>query len=88
MLITDPPGIDPGSLRDRMDGRVSAPGDLDWDEARQAWNLTVDQRPAAVAIPHQAAAVAAIVEFAQGRGRPGGPLPRQPRHRRRLSRRG
>jgi FAD/FMN-containing dehydrogenase len=68
MLITDPPGIDPSSLRDRMSGRVSAPGDLDWDEARQAWNLAVDQRPAAVAIPHSADDVVAIVDFATERG--------------------
>ncbi len=68
MLITDPPGIVPSQLRDRMQGRVSAPGDLDWDEARQAWNLAVDQRPAAVAIPATAADVVAIVEFARERG--------------------
>ena len=68
MLITDPPGIDPSQLRDRMQGRVSAPGDLDWDEARQAWNLAVDQRPAAVAIPHSADDVIAIAEFARDRG--------------------
>ena len=68
MLITDPPGIDPSSLRDRMSGRVSAPGDLDWDEARQAWNVAVDQRPAAVAIPHSVDDVIAIVDFANERG--------------------
>jgi hypothetical protein len=45
MLITDPPGIDPSSLRDRMSGRVSAPGDLDWDEARQAWNRRFASTP-------------------------------------------
>ena len=68
MLITDPPGIDATQLRERMEGRVSAPGDTDWDEARQAWNLAVDQRPAAVAIPATAADVVAIVEFARERG--------------------
>jgi FAD/FMN-containing dehydrogenase len=68
MLITDPPGIDPSSLRDRMSGRVSAPGDLDWNEARQAWNLAVDQQPAAVAIPHSVDDVIAIVDFANERG--------------------
>jgi FAD/FMN-containing dehydrogenase len=68
MLITDPPGIDPTQLRERMEGRVSAPGDTDWDEARQAWNLAVDQRPAAVAIPATAADVVAIVAFARERG--------------------
>jgi FAD/FMN-containing dehydrogenase len=68
MLITDPPGIDPSQLRDTMEGRVSAPGDPDWDEARQAWNLAVDQRPAAVAIPESVADVVAIVAFARDRG--------------------
>ena len=68
MLITDPPGIDPTQLRNRMEGRVSAPGDPDWDEARQAWNLAVDQRPAAVAIPHSADDVIAVVDFARERG--------------------
>ena len=68
MLITDPPGIDPSQLRDRMEGRVSAPGDPDWDEARQAWNLAVDQRPAAVAVPESAGDVVAVVEFARERG--------------------
>ena len=52
MLITDPPGIDPSSSSaTACRAASSAPGDLDWDEARQAWNLAVDQRPAAVAIP-------------------------------------
>jgi FAD/FMN-containing dehydrogenase len=68
MLITDPPGIDPTALRDRMAGRVSAPGDVDWDQARQAWNLAVDQRPAAVAVPHSADDVVAVVDFARERG--------------------
>ena len=68
MLITDPPGIDPSTLRNRMSGRVSAPGDIDWDEARQAWNIAVDQRPAAVATPHSTDDVIAIVDFANERG--------------------
>src|SRR4051812_50121506 len=29
-------------------GRVVLPGDADWDQARRSWNLSVDQRPAAV----------------------------------------
>jgi FAD/FMN-containing dehydrogenase len=68
MLITHPPGIDPSALRNRIEGRVSAPGDPDWDEARQAWNLAVDQRPAAVAVPTTADDVVAIVGFARERG--------------------
>ena len=27
------------------------PGEPGWDEARRAWNLAVDQRPAVVALP-------------------------------------
>jgi len=47
---------------------VFVPGDLEWDEARQAWNLAFDQQPAAVALPEAAADVAAIVDFARARG--------------------
>jgi hypothetical protein len=33
---------------DGVRGRVVLPDDAGWDEARRAWNLSVDQRPAAV----------------------------------------
>ena len=65
MLITETPGIDPSQLRERMEGRLSTPGDHDWDQARQAWNLAVDQRPAAVAIPESVEDVIAVVQFAR-----------------------
>jgi hypothetical protein len=68
MLNTNPPGLDFAALRTRIDGVVSTPGDPNWDEARQAWNLAVDQRPAAVAIPEAADEVVSIVEFARERG--------------------
>ena len=45
-----------------------APGDEGWDEARQAWNLVADQRPAAVAYAASANDVAAVVDFARERG--------------------
>src|SRR3954467_9529375 len=35
-------------LLDEVRGRVVLPGDTGWDEARRSWNLSVDQRPAAV----------------------------------------
>src|SRR4051794_13868166 len=35
-------------LLDGVRGRVGLPDDADWDEARRSWNLSVDQRPAAV----------------------------------------
>jgi FAD/FMN-containing dehydrogenase len=39
-----------------------------WDEARQAWNLLVDQHPAAVALPESPDDVVAAVRLAQARG--------------------
>ena len=51
-----------------IDGDVYTADDDDWDDARRAWNLAVDQQPAAVAIPASAADVAEIVEFARSEG--------------------
>ena len=59
-------GLD--DLRKLLDGDIVAPDDESWDEARQAWNLAVDQRPAAVALPESAADVVAIVTFARESG--------------------
>jgi hypothetical protein len=61
-------GLDVGPLRNLLDGDAVAPGDVDWDEARLAWNLTVDQNPAAVVLPESAADVAATVAFAKAHG--------------------
>jgi FAD/FMN-containing dehydrogenase len=44
------------------------PHDPGWQEARRAWNLAVDQQPAAVALPETAAEVAAVVRWARSRG--------------------
>jgi FAD/FMN-containing dehydrogenase len=49
-------------------GDVVTPADPGWDSARQAWNLAADQRPTLVAMPVDAADVAAVVEFARGNG--------------------
>ena len=71
------------ALRARLQGELVLPGDESWDEARQAWNLAVDQRPAAVALPETVDDVVAIVDFArehglrvapQGTGHNAGPL--------------
>ena len=51
-----------------MAGQLVMPGDPSYDRARQAWNLTLDQRPAAVILPESAADVAAAVSHAAGRG--------------------
>jgi FAD/FMN-containing dehydrogenase len=60
--------FDARDLAALIDGAVVVFGDEDWDEARQAWNLAVDQRPAAVAIPESVGDVVEIVEFARETG--------------------
>ena len=56
------------ALRARLTGDFVMPGDEGWDEARMAWNLAVDQQPAAVALPETAGDVVAVVEFARDAG--------------------
>jgi FAD binding domain len=58
----------PTSPDHSLDGKVVLPGDARFNEARRAWNLAVDQRPAAVVFPESAADVAAAVGYAAGRG--------------------
>ena len=65
MTIIDPARID---LRDLCGGAVALPGDDGYDAARQAFNLAVDQRPAAVAFPADAGEVADIVRHARAAG--------------------
>lgn len=62
LIATDTP------LADRMTGRVVHPSDPDWDAARQAFNTTLDVRPAAVAFPRDARDVVAIVHYAREHG--------------------
>lgn len=68
----------------QIDGRIAVPSDPDWDQARLAWNLAVDQNPEAVVFAENAADVAATVRHAaasglkvaaQGTGHGAGPLP-------------
>ncbi|WP_296605521.1 FAD-binding protein [Nocardioides sp.] len=56
------------ALRGLCAGRVHLPGDPGYDAARTPWNLAVDQRPAAVAIPHSAEEVAEVVRAAVAAG--------------------
>src|SRR5690349_15228913 len=53
---------------DLRPGLLVVPGDERYDELRMAWNLAVDQRPAAVAVPESAEDVVAVVRHAGGRG--------------------
>lgn len=56
------------TLRGLCEGRVHLPGDAGYDAARSPWNLAVDQRPAAVAVPHSAHEVADVVRAAAAAG--------------------
>ena len=60
--------VDLTALRDTFSGDLHAPGDAGWDEARAAWNLAVDQHPAAVAFPADSGDVARAVRFARDSG--------------------
>jgi UDP-N-acetylenolpyruvoylglucosamine reductase len=66
-----------------LEGKIVTQERAGFDEARRAWNLTVDQRPAAVVFPESPEDVAAAVLFArqydlrvapQGTGHNAGPL--------------
>jgi FAD/FMN-containing dehydrogenase len=52
------------ALAINLSGRVSTAKDDDWDSARQAFNLTADQRPAAVVHAADARDVSTAVRFA------------------------
>jgi FAD/FMN-containing dehydrogenase len=56
------------ALRERLEGGFVVPSDPGWDEARQAWNLAVEQRPAAVALPESAADVVTVVQVGRRLG--------------------
>jgi hypothetical protein len=54
------PGVSPD--------RVAVPGSPDWDEARSAFNLLVDQRPVAIVLAADEHDVAATVRYAREHG--------------------
>jgi UDP-N-acetylenolpyruvoylglucosamine reductase len=56
------------ALRERLTGDFVTPADSNWDEARLAWNLAVDQRPAAVALPETVEDIAEVVRYARAHG--------------------
>jgi len=47
---------------------ILMPGDPGWDDARRAWNLAVDQHPAAIALPESAHDVVVAIGFSRQRG--------------------
>lgn len=66
MLTADPAEF--SGLRSALSGRVVTDADAEWDAARQAFNLAVDQRPAAVAFPADDDDVVTAVRFAAEHG--------------------
>ncbi|HEX6715371.1 MAG TPA: FAD-binding oxidoreductase [Thermoleophilaceae bacterium] len=56
------------ALRERLSGDLVTPEDSQWDEARTAWNLAVDQRPAAVVIPETVDDISEVVRYARANG--------------------
>src|SRR6266508_3395221 len=68
VTIIESSGSDIHLLNDVLEGIVVVPGDPQWDAVRQAWNLAVDQNPAAVVLAETAEDVAAVVGFARDNG--------------------
>jgi hypothetical protein len=56
------------ALRATVAGAVYAPGDAGYDEARSAFNLALDLRPAAIVVADSAADVVNTVRFARSAG--------------------
>ena len=56
------------SLAGLCDGAVHLPGDPGYDAARMPWNVALDQRPAAVALPRTVADVQDVVRAAAAAG--------------------
>src|SRR3954465_2067928 len=56
------------ALRERLAGDFVSPEDSSWDDARLAWNLAVDQRPAAVAIPQTVEDIVEVVRHPRAQG--------------------
>jgi FAD/FMN-containing dehydrogenase len=59
---------DARALRRLIGGPALSPGDDGYHEARGAFNLTIDQRPALIAEPGSREEVAAVVDFAREEG--------------------
>jgi FAD/FMN-containing dehydrogenase len=55
-------------LRAAITGQVFVPGEAGYDQARRAWNLSVDQRPAVVVEAGSAADVAQAVRYGRAQG--------------------
>ena len=61
-------GRDLEALRAAVAGQVFVPGQAGYDQARQAWNLAVDERPSVVVAAESAADVVTAVWYARAHG--------------------
>lgn len=68
ILVTTHPHRPAEVLRPLCQGRVFLPGDDGYDRVRTPWAVQVDQRPAAVAVPHSAEDVVDVVRAAAAAG--------------------
>lgn len=66
--MPDATATDLSALGRDLDGDAFLPAENGWDDARRAWNLSVDLQPAAVVQPANAEEVARVVDFARERG--------------------
>jgi FAD/FMN-containing dehydrogenase len=62
------PALD--ELADRLGERLTRPGHPLWDAMRAPWNLAIDQRPAAVAVPADLDELRAVLDAARSDGLP------------------
>jgi FAD/FMN-containing dehydrogenase len=67
-VIRSRAAADLAELRAQIAGSVVVPGDPEWDEARLAWNLAVDQQPDLVVLAESAEDVVATVRYARAEG--------------------
>jgi FAD/FMN-containing dehydrogenase len=67
-VTTELAGPDLRALGATLRGDAVLPDDDGWDQARQAWNLAVDQRPVGVVYAESVDDVVATVEFASRNG--------------------
>jgi FAD binding domain len=61
-------GRDLEALRAAIAGQVFVPGQAGYDQARQAWNLAVDERPSVVVVAGSAADAVTAVRYARAHG--------------------
>src|SRR5438445_13361790 len=52
-------------IKGTIKGRVLAPDDPNYDQARQIWNAMIDRRPAVIVQPADAADVGPAIQFAR-----------------------